>query len=513
MNFKRRRGFALIWVVLIGALIFVGIVSLTLRVVPENMITVARTHTQRALSVAEEGTNQVLFDLRNFGTSTDPNYINEFDPNSGSSHYLASGDIISLINASSVAKGEHITNPSPLSDESFETNYQAKIEVISNTYSDEDGVRTGTLNVILYNLGTVSNRANKNVLARKAIKTGFPVDYKIITPQTITDTVTTSSVFDYALFSGENIKFEGSAQTVSGNIHAVGIIDLGNAKNQVRVGGNGDAEAEVNIQGKGIVTGNLIPQASEVPFPEIDIVSYKALADAFRSGTIPYKGTTPNFPDTSNDIVKSVIQSYLGAPGTSSPLDGINNFYNDLKNGTGELAPHPGGLTEAELQNLQTYMKSIVYYVQGPATINGQFACAGTLVVDGDPNQENLIINGNSQVGDPNDRGAAAILVQGSIKMANGTADLYGLFYSTGSLTGIGTFDCEGSIVTKGTIDLNGNYSVTYVPINNPNLGITTTIHETTTGELSYSITSAASGSGTSSYSWKEISFDEFQNP
>ncbi|MCX6328252.1 MAG: hypothetical protein NTZ85_01890, partial [Bacteroidia bacterium] len=176
MNLKRRRGFALIWVVLIGALIFVGIVSLTLRIVPENMITIARTHTQRALSVAEEGTSQVLFDLRNFGTSTDPNYINEFDPNSGSTHYLASGDIISLIiNASSVAKGEHITNPSPPSDESFETSYQAKINVISNDTTNK------VLDVDLYTLGSVTYRANGNVLARQAIKISFEVNYNIVT--------------------------------------------------------------------------------------------------------------------------------------------------------------------------------------------------------------------------------------------------------------------------------------------------------------------------------------------
>jgi hypothetical protein len=202
--------------------------------------------------------------------------------------------------------------------------------------------------------------------------------------------------------------------------------------------------------------------------------------------------------------VLEVIQSYLGTTG-SSTLSGINNFYNALKNGTLPLSP--AELFAANL-NLTT-AKNIVYYVQGDTHINGQFECIGTLVIDGD-----LIINGNSQIGDPADPGAAAILVKGNIDLSNGTADLYGLFYSTGGLTGHGTFYCEGSIATKGSIDINGNYTVKYHPIINENLGVSGTTTTTTTG--SYSVTSAA-GAGTSSsassYTWKEISYDEFLNP
>ena len=530
MNLKRRRGFALIWVVLIGALIFVGIVSLTLRIVPENMITIARTHTQRALSVAEEGTSQVLFDLRNFGTSTDPNYINEFDPNSGSTHYLASGDIISLIiNASSVAKGEHITNPSPPSDESFETSYQAKINVISNDTTNK------VLDVDLYTLGTVTDRVNGNVLARKAIKISFEVNYNIVTnpgtPATEPwyDPGEPSEVVNYALFSGNSISFSGNAQTVDGDIHAIGLIDLGSSK-QIRVE-NGNAETEdgftVHKNGGGIVDGDKLdrnsdPPAPKIDFPIINIDTYSKLADALRAGIPPYDGNPLKdengdlildkdgnpivFANTSDPIVNPVIQTYLGAPGTSSTLEGINNFYLDLINGTGDLFTK---LKPAQFENLRTYMGSIVYYVQGPVTINGQFACAGTLVVDGD-----LSINGGATVGDPNNPGASAILVKGDIIRSNGNADLYGLFYSTGSVKGVGTFDCEGSVITQGSMDLKGTYKVKYVPLTwNPNIGIGAG-HWTPDipgepGEILYSVISAASG--TSSYSWKEISYDAFK--
>jgi cytoskeletal protein CcmA (bactofilin family) len=525
MKYKKRNGFALIYTVLIGALVLISIVGLTIRVIPENAITKARTHSQRALSVAEAGASQVLFDLRNFGT--DEEHPNEFNPDSGEVHYLRVVYIKALIE-SDVGDifefGESL--PQSESNDSFKTIYNAKIKV---TGKDEENK---TLDVELSVLGTVSDKTNVNVLARNAIKTSFQVGYDIQehTEQIETKTWvpgTPSAIFDYALYSGSDIKFNGSAQTVTGDIHAVGTIDLGNAKNQVRVDGGGDAEAEKNIIGNGIVTGATTFPASAVPFPKIDIDAYKNLADAFRSGTIPYDGLTPNFPNTSNPIVLSVIQSYLGGPGTvnpdgtinltSSTLSGINAFYHDLMSGTGAFVTlNP----ITQLAPLQTFAKSIVYYVEGPVHINGQFECIGTLVVDGD-----LVINGNSQVGDPNDPGAAAILVKGDIDMANGTADLYGLFYSTGILTGRGTFYCEGSIAIKGSvdlgIDLSGNYTVEYHEITNPNLSVSTPGHEDITytpGETTYYylITSAA-GYGSAgadvnaTYLWEEVSFDDFE--
>jgi hypothetical protein len=514
MRYKKKNGFALIYTILIGALVLISIVGITMRIVPENTITKARTNSQRALAAAETGVSQVLFDLRNFGTDSE-HHPNDYNPNSGSSHYLTTSDIKNLIDSTGgvTTYSPYVTNPTSSSSDNFETSYQAKIKVNSNNTADNK------LDVELYVLGTVKDRSG-NVLAGDAVDTNFTIDYKIEPVYGIEKVWvpgTSSGVFNYALYSGGDIVFGGSAQTVEGSIHAVGTIDLGHQQNQVRVG-NGNAEGEKNVTGSGIVNGQTLEgkDAPSVPFPELNIDAYKGLADAFRSGTAPYDGLTPNFPKITDSHVLSVIQSYLGAPGSSSSLAGINNFYDDLKNGT-------TGLSQAELTaaNLNlTTAKSIVYYVkgdtQGNVTINGNFACIGTLVVDG-----NLKINGHATIGDPSDPGAAAILVKGDVDLSNGTADLYGLFYATGGITGNGTFYCEGSIATKGTIDITGNYTVKYHDITNPNLGIsdlgdykTQPTSEPTS--YNYSVTSAAGAgisSSPSSYTWKEISYDKFQNP
>ena len=548
MNLKRRRGFALIWVILIGALIFVGIVSLTLRIVPENMITIARTHTQRALSVAEEGTSQVLFDLRNFGTSTDPDYINEFDPNSGSTHYLTQENVKTLINSSSgtivpaANPPPFITNPTP-SDESFETSYKMKIKVNSNDTTNE------VLDVDLYTLGTVTDRVNGNVLARKAIKTSFLVDYKIKDTSTEGhwESVPNSSVFNYALFSGNSIIFNGNAQTVDGKIHAIGLIDLGQ-QSKVRVE-KVDPEKEVNaetednfvvyVNKKGEDVGGKVdgpkldrnsdPPAPTIPFPGVNIPAYETLANAFKTGTVPFDGsqTASGYPNANSLFFdfKLAIQTYLGAPGTSSTISGIQDFYTNLMAGTGEFSLANVKDPDA-LKNLQDNIKAAVFYVDADSPlnggngdgeiqsgeeikINGNYSFQGTIVING-----TLTLNGNATIGDVNNPGGSAILVNGDIDTSKltGTAALYGAYYSNGSITGKGTFDCYGSIVTEGSMDLNGNYNVTYVPINNPNLGVTKPPHwvDGNQGVIIYSITSAASGS--SSYLWKEISYEAFQN-
>ena len=511
---EKRKGFALIYTMLISALVLISIVELTMKIIPEKAVTNARTYSQRALLTAEAGASQVLFDLRNFGR--DPNNRNKFDPKSNTTaHYLTEENVKTLLDASSGTVLSYQEKEFE-STSGYKTTYQAKIKINSKTDVDEN---SKILNVDLYVLGTVKDNLDTKILARDAIKTNFEVAYSIgkdieRTPHETETKIwvpgTPAGIFNYALYSGSNIYFGGSAQTVTGNIHAAGSIDLGNAQNQVRVGGGGNAEAEGNITGKGKVTGVPIPNAHSVPFPTLNVSAYKTLADSFRSGALPYDGSKPNFPNTNDPLVLSVIQSYLGTPGTSSTLTGIQNFYNDLKEKTGGFA----SLSVAQWQNLKNNAKNIVYYIQDDVHINGNFSCIGTLVIDGD-----LIINGNSQVGDPADPGASAILVNGDVDLSNGNADLYGLFYTNGAITGHGSFYCEGSIAARGAIDLNGNYEVKYHQITNENLGVETPGQEEIIIDITYteetytyySVDSAA-GSGTSdtnaNYTWQEIPYN-----
>lgn len=503
---------ALITVVLISALLFVSIIGITLKVVPENKIIVARSSSQRALTTAETGFSQTLFDLRNVDIKK-----NEFDPLSGTSHYLTVPEIKEI--AKNVVG--HITDCGEFhfSDNPY-TTYSVKIKRIigpvsdpyrydiawdpdSNTPPDDDYDKRDVY-VQVYSLGTVYRDLTKTeVVARRVITTECNIVYH---KKSTTTSESSSEVFKYGLFSGTDITFGGGAQEVNGDIYAGGDIDLGNSPSKVRVNG-GTAYAVGQISGSGQTTGGDPPQsgADEIPFPPLDVDYYKGLAYKFKTGEPPYNGTVITdpvthvvytYPDTSDPIVMTVVQSYLGT-GASSTIDQIQTFYNDLKNKSGGFA----ALTVPQWQSLWNNAKSIVYYVNpapgdgtGTAIINGNFECQGTIVINGD-----LSINGNADI--VND-GGLAILVNGDIIRSNGTATLNGLFYATGGLEfGGGNFTCNGSIVTQDPINITGSYTVNYQspPSTMPNLTITTIV----TGN---NITQAEQTSS----SWKEISFDEF---
>ena len=72
MILRKRKGMALITVVLIAALFLISIVGISAKVISEKKVSNARASSERALVAAETGLSQVLFNLRNTDFSADP---------------------------------------------------------------------------------------------------------------------------------------------------------------------------------------------------------------------------------------------------------------------------------------------------------------------------------------------------------------------------------------------------------------------------------------------------------
>ena len=500
---KNKKGFALIWVILIGAIFFLSITGFLLRLVPQNQMTVARTNSQRTLASAEAALSQTAFDIRNV------NFVDNNIQPTTMTHYLTPQKIKEVVEN----PVDHITDCSEIvySTNPY-TTYHVKIKRLNQGFTDTWNPDTGTdgdrdVYVDVYTLGTVYKDSSKTqAIARNAIKT----EYKIVYTKN-TETKDQNAAFNYALFSGADIAFGGGAQAVDGNIYAGGMVNLGSSPSKTRVK-NGGLESVGGWIGSGKVdlTKTVVPDKG---FPELNLDYYKALADDFKTGAVPYDGrtvalTNPDgspvlnpdgtqvtytYPDTTADITKAVIQGYLGGPGVSPTVDQIQTFYNDLM-----ADPPTGGfltINPTVLAGLKENARAIVYYIDGNATINAQFSVEGSIVVNGD-----LSINGGADIQNP---GGLAFFVNGDIIRSNGNATLSGLFYATGGLKGNGTFSCTGSIVTKGPIDLQGTFDVTYVPITNmPNTDIT--------GET---IENSVKSANESSSTWQEITLDEFNSP
>jgi len=508
MILRKRKGIALITVVLIAALFLISIIGISAKVISEKKVSNARASSERALVTAETGFSQTLFDFRN--VNFDSGTIEPSDV----THYLTLPKIIEIANN----PVDHITDCTEQAY-SGSTNvpyvtYHIKIKRLSGGYEGIWNPSTTTedydarnIPVQVYSLGTVYSDSTKaGILARRVITTECNIAFY---KESETTYESSSEVFEYGLFSGGDIIFGGGAQEANGDIYAGGYIDLGPSPSKVRVNG-GEARAHGEIKGRGQATDGISPEYPEIPFPELNVDYYKDLAHKFKTGAAPYDGvpvyddnTPPNvipYANLSDPLVLAVVQSYLDSDDTGNTVDEIQAFYADLKNYSGSILT----LNVAQRDALWAHANSIVYFINptpgdgtGTAIINAHFECQGTIVINGD-----LRINANAEIA--ND-GGLAILVNGDIIRANGTASLSGLFYATGSMSGNGTFDCNGSIVTRGPIDLGGDFTVNYVPITNmPNLDIEgdTTI-----------VTNGINAAEQSPSSWEEISYEEFQSP
>jgi hypothetical protein len=459
MNFIKRKGVALISVVLIGALVFVSIMSIYLKVVNEKTISSSRISTARALAGAEGVLAQVAFDLSDVKSTLDGWNTTSVD------HFLTVDQIKSVLSSGYASTPEKGFSVSP------DTEIQVKMKTISVDTKKEPPEYT----IRVYVLSTVYKQPGTSIadaIVRKAITTEYIVGYR--SPS--------SYVFNYALFTPNSISLGGNA-TINGNTYAgTGITGQGSADI------NGTAYVP---SGANVTPNDLADHVAFLPdplsFPPLDLEGYKIKASNFKIGQPPYDGHTEGYANTSDSVVMTVIQSYLGT-GTSSTIDQIQNFYNDLKNRSGGFLL----LSDTQWGSLWNNAKSIVYYIDGDAHVNANFTAQGTIVVNGD-----FMINGNASI---YNGGGLAVLVNGDIIKSNGHAELHGLFYATGSVGGSGTFDCTGSIVSQQLIELKGAFKVDYEMVEEMkdygNPGGTSGIEFTKKVESS----------------WEEISIDEFDS-
>jgi len=475
---KKRKGIALITVLLISALVFSSIIAVILKVIPEKAMSNAKSTGERALTAAEACISQIAFDLRNSDIGN--NVINPPD----AYHYLTINDVKKIVKngvgyAFIPEKGEVQFTPSP------DTYYVAKIKRLNKGDVDEWDPDTGSdgdkkVYIGVYVVGKV--KQNGNIVAQKVVYTEMLVKYhkKTIDLSTIPPK---SAVFNYGVFSGQDIAFSGNAQEVAGNIFADGNIDMGSA-NKTRVK-NGAAYAHGGITGNGKADYGIYQGQDPIEFPMLNIDYYKALAEAFKTGQKPYDGSVLGYPNTNDPYVQSVIASYLGT-GVSSTINQIANFYQYIST-----------TADPRLQDLKINAKNIVYYVEGDTHINSNVKLQGTIVING-----NLDMNGCSEL--DND-GALALLVNGNVDHGNGTATLNGIFYTTGSFTGNGSFTCNGAIVSHNKIDLNGTFTINYTPVDMGNLVIEPSPGE----EGSENVVDICEQSPNA---WREISIDDFNN-
>jgi len=453
---KKREGVALIWVVLMSALILVSIIGISIKVVPEKQILNARAYSQRVLAVAETGLAKVVYQIR-----TDE----------GLQTSLAS-----------LATGSNIT---------VESDFDSGIPSVTSAYKVEI-VKEPSDEYSFYSMGVVykgSTKTEANVIARKVIKVKYAGYFPF---------------GDYALFSCGGIDAQNG--TVDGSIFANEYIDFTHADL------TGTAYCPAN-DFTGIPEDQQNPNCKEIGFPSVELNKYRDLWTAFLNGSFPYCGPTdidgdgnvdnPDYPDTSTPKVHTYIFNKLKTTSDPATQDDFESFFDDLRNpASPEAAYLSSFLSTGKLVfDVQPDLHKNIVDFSG-SLYTSQPYLQGIIVIEGDLK----FSSDKLQIGvDPY---KTSILVTGAVTVSN-ACTINGLLYIAGtdkkalSISASGGLTCNGSIVAIGEIDLNSDKLV-----------ITRAENEIYKKEIKPSILEEQKSKlSPVPSSWQEVSYDEFQNP
>jgi len=530
MILRKRKGMALITVVLIAALFLISIIGISAKVITEKKVSNARSSSERALVAAETGLAQGLFNLRNADFVNEITVPNPYNP-----------EQITYISYAEVADIAKVNSPHPFPAYSEETvpggtgtpyvTYQVKIEKTEGGAFDPE-VQPDVATVNIYSLGTVyNNNVDKTVLARKVIETECQITFNSV-PQNVG--------VDYGILAGGNINFIGSSNKVfSGDIYAGGNIEK-NSENKESIVLDGDAFAHEGIDDY-IVPDDLqkhegAPAINDkIQIIINDLEGYdQDMADAFKTGSYPYDGTVGGYPNTdtsslgdpslSKTQVDNIINDYLG---DNNNLVKIASFYNDLV--SGKITEDPGLTldaiafinnwkeTEECLSNIVCYyegdfdfqsFKDLIYEEDGEKKLD----LGGVLIVDGDLKiNTKIIINPDSNpllvrvTGNVDLAGHAtfngnifASAEDANKKIGVGNFTLNGALVTPRDIGVNGQFTCNGSLISEGSIDLNGTTNITFI--------------DTGLGEIEVELNNTlgkVTGAPITPSSWEEISYEE----
>lgn len=541
--FRRSKGgMALITVVLIAALVFASIAGIVASVVPENKMIASRSASQRALTAAESGLAQVVFNMRNvdfIARTTTPNHGLE---------YVSAADLEKLFEGAIPYTIEEDQWPVPDPDGAGTPYviYQARIRKTSGSIADVTSIPSPPPRVVMtiYSLGTVyANRAKATVLARKAIST---------------DVVFAGGAgVKYGLLAGTSVIFSSSGNQVSyADVWAGGDVTRDNQGNNQGIVNHGSVYA-VGQVGPGVVDPATSTVEEGAPDPASTLTGlfatlnskYPVLqAVACNEGGKPYDGTggvppfdpiDPTMPnmDVANYempggghmvdpqlfTAKKILAYYL----TSTDFSVFAGFYSFLSSCDSVLPvtdptvhPHPLPLDPnvvAYFKQLYTHRNNLFCHYTGNASVTGSASLTdlcGAIYIDG-----NLSVN-NGTIGMTSSavEGRLTIRVTGDVSLSGATvnANIYasgenptvnhqGVVTPVGvgncTLNGYlvtpldirvgGTFNVDGSIISSKSVTVTGNVNVTY---SDRGLGTMT---------MPFTV-NAAPGS------WRELSFDSF---
>ena len=443
---RRRPGYVLVTVILVGALLFVSAAMLVSQLTTEAHVTKTDAYFKSALNLAETGLNKTLVSME-FGTSAERSQWAQW-------FQLYGGHVGTAV----VGTDVHGT-------------YQVTATVVGTPVPLGGGMYRGEVQLTsvgaVYPPSVTSMVGSTAYAARRAIRSITVATWSFVPGSTTTTTETTTFVPDtlsirYGIFTGADLVIKGASSEIRGDVFANGNVFVQKASGLQASGTppeGGQAYAVGTVTG-GIPASTQHASQAAIPFPVIDTALMRTMYDAYVTGKYPYDGTNASFMDT-RATVDGLPNPAGVANRTLYHIDDLLNAsttWTDPLDALHQLKVLPAGHINATVAAAMTNPKGF-YFFAGAVDLPKDTAAAwsGTVVIDGD-----FDIHSNITVGTPGN--LMNLMVTGNITKDNGCSAINGVVYTNGTFSGNGTAALTGALLTRGSVDINGTLDITYVP-------------------------------------------------
>ena len=471
---SRRKGIALLWVVLTSVLVLVAILGISMKVVPQKKVENARAYTLRALAVAESGLADTTYKVRT-DTALKLTLQSLSSGQSYDSHYVPYNS------------GVATTNP-------HDSTYRVIVKKTAAGYT-------------FYSLGTVYSRSGTYASSSSTVEPTAAA----LARQAITVTYNGSfTVGEYALLTEGAIDVHNG--TVNGSVFANTSVDV-RANGAVLTG-----MAYCPGTFIGVPADQREPNVRTIDIPAIPLDSYRQEWTAFVNGTghyatDTYPDTTSLYPDTSTASVKAFIQGYIHTLSGAAPQGEFDNFFSALQTSNDPGAVYlrkylRDGILTFDIKPAPNDGQGVVDFGPLYSSTNPSLVLQGTIVIEG-----NLKLTGNAVIGvEPL---KTALLVTGGVSITasgNTASQVNGLLYIEGtwgqvsgtplSFDGGGGFQCNGSVVATDSLGL--------IQLRSSNVVVTFQKNAIYASQIQGSLEDQLSRVSPVPSSWRQISYDAF---
>jgi hypothetical protein len=458
---EKRRGYVLLTVTLVGALLFVSALMFVSQLTTESHVTKTDAYFKSALNLAETGMANVLMDIKSSEGSA-----------RWAELFSGGGDTLAAVEGLAV----HGT-------------YQVTVAVVGRKDLG-GGLCEGEVQVTsigaVYPPSVTAMIGSGDYVARRAVRMNTVATWTETKDPDKPPRWEYTGPPGYAIFSGTDVGIKASSQVIGigGDIWANGDITIGNYRNGGKNSGFPDGKA---YTGSGGITGLPVDkmnlrQGNKTP-PPINIDGqinpattpdkwgYRALFDAYVMGTFPFNAVGQlNYPGRYIDMSTNTLEGQLNRARyqVQALLDfAVPSGVTDPNNVARKLLVLPSSENvSADVRSAMTNPLGVYFFNGDVKKLPSDTDLAGTIVING-----KLETSSGAELG--SSAKPLVLVVTNNVERQGGGIKVNGIVHVGGQFSGSGNASIVGRLISGGEVDMEAHtFVIEYVPGINPIGGV-----------------------------------------